>query len=825
MAGDTKKVEYELTADGSQFMQTMKDAAASVTGVTGQVKESVAGVGEIFEKIQKPLLQMAAIIGGGAFFKEAIGVANKLNGEAMQLSKSLGITGTQAATLRTALGDIGSDVDTYTGAFQKFAKQVKSNEQGLHEMGIETRDSNGNLRDSNELFTEALTAVGQYKPGLDQTTAAMTLFGKGVDDVMTLQKLNNGVIDEAREKNEQLGMTLTKEGVASTKAYKAAMNDVGDVFEAVKNTVGKAVMPVFTELGQYFAESGPAVVERFKYALSGLVAVFRVVQAAVQTVAGVVFEVFSTIIDSAGNMADVFGKLMKGDFSGAVESAKAVGSRIGQGFKNAFMNFVDIGNGVDAKIKADLDRIWGKGTEVGAPKGGKNTMGDFGKTNGGQADKSEMQTFEAELSRRKAVIAEQGLAEGQFREMSKSDEAQYWREIKALRAKSDADRAAAAKKATDVELVMIKEGLEQKVAALRADEEIYKNNTDEKLRLEKQVQAMYQQGTKGYEESQARINAIQRQAIEQTRAVEQEKLAARRQAMLAEVNLDEQSAQYSEQLGIISHAQLLEAQQQFEQRRYQIAHDALLDRLADMALDPGRNPAEVARINTEIEALEQNHQARMGQIKNAMQLDGMQPMANVFKSAETQMAQSIQNMINGTQTLRQSMRSIWQSISQSVIGELSKMAAKEIAMWAMRKALTLAGIGTDAVKAGTGAAASQASIPIIGPGLALAAMATVFAAVSGMAGKVPNASAAGGFDIPHSVNPVVQTHAREMILPAKYADLIRGMADGGGGAAGGGDVHNWHISAMDARSFESFLRGGGSDKIVRALAERSRNGG
>lgn len=37
-------------------------------------------------------------------------------------------------------------------------------------------------------------------------------------------------------------------------------------------------------------------------------------------------------------------------------------------------------------------------------------------------------------------------------------------------------------------------------------------------------------------------------------------------------------------------------------------------------------------------------------------------------------------------------------------------------------------------------------------------------------------SAAGGFDIPAGVNPVVQTHAKEMILPAEYAEVIRGMS-------------------------------------------------
>ncbi|MGI4849034.1 MAG: phage tail tape measure protein [Janthinobacterium lividum] len=44
------------------------------------------------------------------------------------------------------------------------------------------------------------------------------------------------------------------------------------------------------------------------------------------------------------------------------------------------------------------------------------------------------------------------------------------------------------------------------------------------------------------------------------------------------------------------------------------------------------------------------------------------------------------------------------------------------------------------------------------------------------------ASAAGGYDIPSGVNPVTQLHEREMVLPAAQADVIRSMANGGGGA-------------------------------------------
>ena len=46
------------------------------------------------------------------------------------------------------------------------------------------------------------------------------------------------------------------------------------------------------------------------------------------------------------------------------------------------------------------------------------------------------------------------------------------------------------------------------------------------------------------------------------------------------------------------------------------------------------------------------------------------------------------------------------------------------------------------------------------------------------------ASAAGGYDIPAGVNPITQLHESEMVLPKQHADVIRGLAAGGGSSKG-----------------------------------------
>jgi hypothetical protein len=148
--------------------------------------------------------------------------------------------------------------------------------------------------------------------------------------------------------------------------------------------------------------------------------------------------------------------------------------------------------------------------------------------------------------------------------------------------------------------------------------------------------------------------------------------------------------------------------------------------------------------------------------------------------------------MKGTLTIGGFVRGIFQTVAQTIVKTLADMAAqwiaRKVAMLVFNKATALSEIGTAAAKAGAEGTASFAAAPwpinMGAPafGAAMSAAALAYA---------PAASAAGGFDIPAYTNPVTQLHAREMVLPAKHADVIRSLADRGGlpGGGGGGEVN------------------------------------
>jgi len=131
-------------------------------------------------------------------------------------------------------------------------------------------------------------------------------------------------------------------------------------------------------------------------------------------------------------------------------------------------------------------------------------------------------------------------------------------------------------------------------------------------------------------------------------------------------------------------------------------------------------------------------------------------------------------------------------------------------------------IQADAATGAAGAYKAVVGIPLVGPVLAPIA-ATV--AYGGIMAYKSIASAAGGWgDIP--ADQLAMVHKNEMVLPAHLAQGVREMSSGGGqgsGGQGGGDTHNWYVSAIDAKSFQTALRGGLGTQLASYVKQKTQN--
>lgn len=407
------------------------------------------------------------------------------------------------------------------------------------------------------------------------------------------------------------------------------------------------------------------------------------------------------------------------------------------------------------------------GANQGGGKGGKSRSGGSG------AAKDPMQAWEEEIKAQKLVHREMQRETLTHQEWDLAREAEYWR----------------AKLAT-VDFNG-KTGKEIRTKILALEDQLSKQSTE------------------------AKMNQV----------AEWEKLDKHK------LEMEKDAADQALADGRISQLERLDMEIEFENRRYQIAYDALQERIALAEQDPTYSQTAIDKLKAQMGELGQGHERTQakneGKRENQRRKDAPNVMEmlqdggkNVWQEAQQQMGQAFTAMLTRTQNFRTAMNNFFKSMGQTFIQEMvtkplagmMQRMVQESAIYKMifgtRETLetaasaktaatkateTTAVVGANATQAASGAAASQASIPYVGPILAVAAMAAMMAAVMGLMGgggggsststtttRIP--SAAGGWDIPAGINPLTQLHENEMVLPAEHAQTIREMAGQQGGS-------------------------------------------
>lgn len=793
------EIQVRISAETSALAPGMEGAASDVERSSERMKQSIAGLKDAVsghmatisnqvkaanDDIGSGLSGMAGMFGrvggliGTAFAAIAGGkmvqMANETadyTEEAQKLGRAMGTTATQASIWMEVAKELGSSTGEVEGAAKGLTRQLKDNEDGLNRLGLVTRDSKGNMLDMDTLMKSAIATVNSHKEGTDRNMAAQEIFGRGVAGNSKLLLANAEAFKQDEEYIRSLGGQVSGESVAAWELYDSAMDKVGMGMTAFRNTIGNEVMPVIAKLAEWLAAGMPAAITVTKGAVGGLVSAFWGLKNGVVVVWETINAMVVTVAEPIRAMAAAIGKALTGDFAGAAAEIKGVGGNISAAWSQAMDEMTKSSEETSQRIGA----IFGAPTDVAAgDKSGKGYVPEpekAKKDKKGAGEKTRMPAWEAELAQQKAAF----MLQNDMYEMTLEQEKKFWDEKLALVEKNDKEYGALTKKSADMALKILKD-----------------------------------------------------KAVE-GRAFAQMDIDEWKRAATSGIEVQEQAADLAYSLGQISNDERLQLDRQFEQQRYEIAAQAIEERMALMSKDPNMSAVEYQKLKNQLPEIDRKHMMDKRKIEGAMGLEKMAPQMKVFDTMQQSFTQALTGMLTRAQTWRQGLNNIFKSVFSSFV---ENMVVQPIAKWAMgllkqtalyemffgtkegmeksSSAITIATSGTEttavaagnAVQAGTGAAAAMAPIPWVGPVLALAAMAAVFAAVSSMGSK----SAAGGYDIPAGVNPMTQLHEEEMVLPREHANTIRRMSGDDGGSSGGGTMNvHFNIQALDGHDVKRVL--------------------
>lgn len=305
----------------------------------------------------------------------------------------------------------------------------------------------------------------------------------------------------------------------------------------------------------------------------------------------------------------------------------------------------------------------------------------------------------------------------------------------------------------------------------------------------------------------------------------------------AQASLQQSMDQRRVTLGEASNAQVLADAQASAEAVYTTRMQYLNQELSAYS----NEPAKLASINDQIAAAKSSLAEKLAQIDAKSAQESVQTWQSILSPINNAVSTSVQGIVMGTETASQARLRIEESVVAETISLGERTLMNHIAMELAKTTATAAGVQertalnmageleilakhaeaaikwivTEAAKSAASAFSALAGIPIIGPALAVGASIAAGAAVLALASRV--VSAEGGFErVPMDNMPAV-LHKDEQVLPAEYAEGLRGLVSRGGG---GGDT--FHIHAIDAQSLHDYIQRNGRElgDALRMLGRR-----
>lgn len=234
--GEISQQQYDaLTREIVKTEDALKKAKTASDNFSVSLEQAKVAAGRVADAAQKVAdktkgLSAAAAgvvtaIGGAAY--KAAQTADELN----TLSKQTGISTDDLQKMAYAADLVDVSVDTIAGSMTKLRKGMasssKSVEAAFSAIGVATRDADGQLRDSNEVFYEVLEGLSQIANETERDTLAMEIFGRSADQLAPIIDDGGAALRELGQEAQDLGIILDEETLNS-------LNEVNDSVDRLK---------------------------------------------------------------------------------------------------------------------------------------------------------------------------------------------------------------------------------------------------------------------------------------------------------------------------------------------------------------------------------------------------------------------------------------------------------------------------------------------------------------------------------------------------------------------------------------------------------------
>ncbi|MBN8461459.1 MAG: hypothetical protein J0M01_01385 [Dechloromonas sp.] len=777
----------------SNRAQILISAVDQTKAAFDSIKRGLGGLTDTAKSVNGVLANLGvavSVAGLTAMVKSAINTGDALD----EMSQRVGVSVETLSVWKPAAEQSGVSGESFEKGLRKLSTTMVDAATGGEEaartfktIGVEFKNQDGTLRGTDQVLLDLAERFKTMPDGAEKTALAVQLFGKSGAELIPFLNQGRDGINELSAEMQALGVQMSGETAAQAGAFNDALDKLKLASTSIGNQIIASLLPALNDMAGGMVESAKEG-GTLRVILDGVVLVLKTLALGAATV-GKAFVALGEAI-GAGVAAAV--EALKGNTAGAKAIiADIKGSLIKRLDELAeFRDSLFDPKPIEVKapqIQADPSLL----ARMARPKPAQDTSGAQTALLKARMD-AELALLKDNLQREQTALdaaLEDRLVS--VRDYYAQKTALEQRELDAEIARKQQELARSQQTAT---------GGKSENDRLKAQAEVAKTEA-ELIVLNNRRADIEQANARKAAQAERELADALAQAHEELAQITGTATDADRQAAIARsyrdlrarlaAESDADGVSLVDRLIDVKAAQAnlaaLEAQWRQVTERLRNAQEAIgIQQQAGLLTE--------AQARQQIVTLQQQSATEMEQLLPAMQqaavaigpdavlrveawknelartrlvVDEMAPLWNRIGES---FGSALNGMITGAQTWRSAMASLFQQVAdaflqQIVIQPFQQWIAMQARMLALKlgfiqqeqvadaaasattlaqkSAQTTAEVSMDAAKAGAGAAASQASIPIVGPGLAIAAMVAMVAAVMALLGKVKKFATGG----------------------------------------------------------------------------------
>lgn len=760
------------------------------------IKRGLGGLTDTAKSVNGVLANLGvgvSLAGIGAMIKSSIDSADALD----EMAQRTGIAVESLSLLVPAAELSAVSTEKFEAGLKKLATGMleaatgsETSAQKFGALGVAVQNQDGTLRDSEQVLLDLADRFKAMPDGAEKAALAVDIFGKAGAEMIPFLNQGRDGIGALKQEAAELGLQLSADTAAQAGNFNDALDKLKLATQSIGNQIIASLLPALNDMAGGMVESAKQG-GTLRVILDGVVLVLKTLALGVATVG----KAFVALGEAIGGGVAAAVEALKGNTDGAKAIiADLKGSLIQRldelaSFRDSLFDPKPIE--VKApRIQADPELL----QRLTKPKAGKAAQDSTGAQTTlmkaqldaeftllkdglarqqtaldaaledrlisvrdyyAQKTAIEQREVDAEIARKQQELARSQ----QVASTGKSENERL--KAKAEVAKAEADLITLNNRRTDIEQANARKAAQAEReladALAQAREELAQitstaTDADRKSAIERSYRDL--RARLAAESDADGVSLVDRLIDVKAAQANLSALDAQWRQVTERMRNAQESIQTQQQAGLLTEAQ---ARQQIVALQQQSATEMerLLPTMQQAAQAIG--PDAVIRVQAWRNELD----------RTKLTVDEMAPLWNRIGES---FGGALNGMITGAQTWRSAMANLFQQVADAFLQQIviqpfqqwiamqARMlalklgfiqqeqtvdAAASAAKVAQKTTETTAVVSMDAAKAGAGAAASQASVPIVGPGLAIAAMVAMVAAVMALLGGIKKFAGGG----------------------------------------------------------------------------------